>query len=151
MASGGPGLRRKPLRKVRKSLAGRYYQLLSGHAAIGSFLHERMIGPLRRESSERRWCGSGKRVAPPPFRGVSGLASPDPEAVEVGGKGLRVEAPYGAGGEKAVERGSHGGGFRVPGGHVSWKAVVGRDGEGAQEEAGEGEISEGEEGSPRPP
>ena len=58
---GGPGLSRKALRKVRKPLAGRYYQLLSGQATIGSFLHERMTGPLRRESSEYRWCGSGKR------------------------------------------------------------------------------------------
>ena len=31
--------------RARKSLAGRYYQLLSGHARIGSFLHDRMTGP----------------------------------------------------------------------------------------------------------
>ena len=43
----GAGLRRKALRKVGKSLASRYYQLLSGYAAIGSFLNERMTGPLR--------------------------------------------------------------------------------------------------------
>ena len=49
------------MRKVRKSVASRYYQLQSGHAAIGSFLHERMTGPLRREPSDCRWCGSGKR------------------------------------------------------------------------------------------
>ena len=42
----GPGLRRKPLRRARKALANRYYQLLLGHAAIGSFLHERMAGLL---------------------------------------------------------------------------------------------------------
>ena len=47
--SGGTGLRRRTLRRVRKSLAGRYYQLLSGHAAIGSFLHERMVEALRLE------------------------------------------------------------------------------------------------------
>ena len=57
----GSGLRRKPLRRVRMSLASRYYQLLSGHAAIDSFLHERMTGPLRRESSECQWCRCGKR------------------------------------------------------------------------------------------
>ena len=57
----GLGLRRQALRGVRKSLASRYYQLLSGHAAISSFLHERMMGPPRRESSDCRWCGSGKR------------------------------------------------------------------------------------------
>ena len=53
--------RRRALRMVRKSLAGRYYQLLSGYAAIGSFLHERIAGPLRLESSDCRWCDSGKR------------------------------------------------------------------------------------------
>ena len=57
----GPGLRKKALRRVRKSLASRYYQLLSGHAAIGSFPHEKVAGPLRRESSERRRCSCGKR------------------------------------------------------------------------------------------
>ena len=35
---GGPGHCRKALRKVWKALAGRHYQLLSGHAAIGSFV-----------------------------------------------------------------------------------------------------------------
>ena len=41
------GLRRRMLRRVRKSIAQRYYQLLSGHAAIGSFLHDLMAGPQR--------------------------------------------------------------------------------------------------------
>ena len=31
----GKGLRRRLLRRMPKSIAGRYYQLLSGHAAIG--------------------------------------------------------------------------------------------------------------------
>ena len=57
----GPVLRRKALRRVRKSLVSRYYQLLSGHAAIGSFLHERMMGPLHLESDRCRWCNSGAR------------------------------------------------------------------------------------------
>ena len=38
----GRGLRRKKLRHVRKSLAGRYYQLLSGHAAIGPYLRDKV-------------------------------------------------------------------------------------------------------------
>ena len=46
---------------MRKSLASRYYQLLAGHAAIGSFLHERMTGPLHLETNECRWCATGKR------------------------------------------------------------------------------------------
>ena len=57
---GGPGLCRGALRKVRKSLASRYYQLLSGHAAIGSFLHERMTGPQRLESNACRWLTAGR-------------------------------------------------------------------------------------------
>ena len=42
-----------------ETLVGRYYQLLSGHAAIGSFLHERITGTQRLESSEcwLRNCG----------------------------------------------------------------------------------------------
>ena len=43
-----------------------------------------------------------------------------------------MEAPQGAGGEKAVERVSHRGGFGVSGGHVGWTALAGRGGgEGA--------------------
>ena len=57
----GTGLRRRALGRVRKSLASRYYQLLAGHAAIGSFLHERMTGPLHLETNECRWCATGKR------------------------------------------------------------------------------------------
>ena len=74
----GTGLRRKALRKVRKPLAGRYYmyQLFSDHAAIGSFLHKRMTGALRLESSECWRCGSGRRVAPPPLHGVPGRPGP---------------------------------------------------------------------------
>ena len=58
---GGSGLRRRMLRKVRKSTAQRYYQLLSGHAAIGSFLHDRITGPQRLETDECWWCNCGKR------------------------------------------------------------------------------------------
>ena len=57
----GTGLRQRALHKVRKSLAGRYYQLLSGHAAIGTFLHDRMTGPQRLESDKYWWCSRGKR------------------------------------------------------------------------------------------
>ena len=37
------------------------FRLLTGHAVTGSFLHERMTGLLQAETSECRWCGSGKR------------------------------------------------------------------------------------------
>ena len=80
ISPGGSGLRRRALRKVRKSLASRYYQSLSGHAAIGSFLHERMSGPWRPESSAC-WCNCRKRQSrhylfteccawPPQIRGL---------------------------------------------------------------------------------
>ena len=58
---GGSGLQRRMLRRVRKSVAQRYYQLLSGHAAIGSFLHDRMTGPQRLETDECWWCNCGRR------------------------------------------------------------------------------------------
>ena len=58
---GGPGFRKRAMRRVRKSIAQRYYQLLSGHAATGSFLHDRMTGPQRAESDECWWCNCGKR------------------------------------------------------------------------------------------
>ena len=53
---GGPGFRKRAMRRVRKSVAQRYYQVLSGHAATGSFLHDRMLGPQRLESDECWWC-----------------------------------------------------------------------------------------------
>ena len=46
---------------VRKSIAQRYYQLLSGHAATGAFLHERVTGPQRLETSDSWWCNCGRR------------------------------------------------------------------------------------------
>ena len=55
--SRGSGHHRRALRRVRKTLASRYYQLLS---AIGSFLHERMTGPQRLESSVCWWRNWGR-------------------------------------------------------------------------------------------
>ena len=49
------------MRRVRKSTAQRYYQLLSGHVAIGSFLHDRMTGSQRLGSDGCWWCGCGRR------------------------------------------------------------------------------------------
>ena len=51
------GRMRKELRGVRKELAGRYYQLLSGHAAIAP--HLRRVGQATSDSCW--WCGSGER------------------------------------------------------------------------------------------
>ena len=51
------GLRRKLLRRMRKFLTGHYYQLLSGHATIGTYLHDRI---QRTDTSECWWCSSGE-------------------------------------------------------------------------------------------
>ena len=43
------------MRRVKKTLAGRYYQLLSGHAETGA--HRRRFG--RTDTAECWWCASG--------------------------------------------------------------------------------------------
>ena len=53
------------MRRVPKSVAQRYYQRLSVHAATGSFLHDRMTGPQRLETDECWWCNCGRRGAGP--------------------------------------------------------------------------------------
>ena len=51
------GLRRKLLWRVPKSIASRYYQLLSGHAAIGPYLKDKI-----HKIDDRCWrCGGGKQ------------------------------------------------------------------------------------------
>ena len=52
----GRGLRWPQLRRVRKTLAGRYYRLLSGHAATGT--HRLRSGMT--DTSECWWCASGE-------------------------------------------------------------------------------------------
>ena len=51
------GKLRKELGKVRKELAGRYYQLLLGHEATA--VHLRRVGQA--PSDKCWWCGSGER------------------------------------------------------------------------------------------
>ena len=54
----GKGLRRRLLRRAPKPTAGRCYQLLSGHAAIGPYLEDN----IRKTDDDRCWwCGGGKR------------------------------------------------------------------------------------------
>ena len=49
---------REELRHERKALAGRYYQLLSGHAATGDYLCRK----VRKLPSDRCWwCGQDER------------------------------------------------------------------------------------------
>ena len=47
----GRDLRRRHLRSVRKELAGRFYQFLSGRAAVGSYLHDK----IHKIDSDRYW------------------------------------------------------------------------------------------------
>ena len=56
------GLRRKHLRRTRKPLVGRYYQLLSVHAAIGTYLMIR-----KTNTSEYWWCDSGEQQSRHPL------------------------------------------------------------------------------------
>ena len=53
----GRGLRQPQLRRVRKILAGRYYQLLSGHAAAGT--HRLRFGMTSTDGCW--WCMSSER------------------------------------------------------------------------------------------
>ena len=141
------------LRRVRKPLAGRYYQLLPGHAAIGSFLHERMTGPLRLESGECRWYGSGKREShhyiftecqawTVKIRRLwkrvvrdGGRKHPRAPAVRKLWREGATRAVLEFLEDTSVGRWLSAGGTRAP----------------RVEEAGEGEASEGEEGGPGPP
>ena len=49
---------RKDLQKEGKGVASRFFQLLSGHAAIGPYLAERI---KTFQSNKCWWCGSGER------------------------------------------------------------------------------------------
>ena len=51
--------------RVRKPIARRYYQMLSGHAAMGSSPHIRRPGPQRLDSDEYWWRSCGKRQSRP--------------------------------------------------------------------------------------
>ena len=47
----GKGLRRRHLRSVRKEFGGRFYQFLSGHAVIGSYVRDK----IHKTDSDRCW------------------------------------------------------------------------------------------------
>ena len=105
------------LRRARKSLAGRYYQLLTGHADIGSFLHERMTEAQRVESSECWWCNCGRRQSRHHL--FTEFRAWDPRSGGGGGGSarLRVGAPEGAGSQVAVGGEGYLGSAGVLGGH----------------------------------
>ena len=54
----GRRVSRKQLRRERKSAASRYYQLMSGHAAIGPSLKDRI---RKTDDDSCWWCGGGKK------------------------------------------------------------------------------------------
>ena len=53
----GGGVGRRLPRRARKSVASRYYQLLSGHAAIGPYPRDK----IRKTDDDRCWCREGKK------------------------------------------------------------------------------------------
>ena len=88
-----------------------------------------------------------ERVAPPSLYRVPGLVPLGPEVVEEGGEGLQVEASGGAGGEGATDAV-----LEFPEGTpVRQRLSAGAARAPRVEEAGDGEVSEGEEGGPGPP
>ena len=56
----GKDVRRKQLRRARKSVSGRYFQLMSGHAAIGPYLKDKIKKP---DDDKCWWCGGRKQQA----------------------------------------------------------------------------------------
>ena len=74
----GRGLKRPPLRRARKTLAGRYYQLLSGHAATAPHLMRVGQAP----SDKCWWCGKRPETdTPSPFYPVQTAVPRDPKVV----------------------------------------------------------------------
>ena len=71
-------------------MVSRFFQLLSGHAAIGPYVKEK-TGTI--QSDECWWCGSVS-CATTSFRGAE--LGPDQGAVEKRWEGMRVEAPTSA-------------------------------------------------------
>ena len=51
-------MRRKLLRRAPKSVASRYYQLLSGHTAIGPYLKDKVH---KADDGRCQWCRGGKK------------------------------------------------------------------------------------------
>ena len=107
----GEGLERRLLQRERKSAARRYYQLLSGHAAIGPYLRDK----LHKTAVDKCWrCGGGRNR---PVHGVQGLAPADHEAVEGDMEGVRVETPKSPLGKATLEGEGYGNSVEVPEGH----------------------------------
>ena len=78
----GEGLEAKLLRREPKSVASRYYQLLSGHTAIGPYLKDKIH---KTDDGRCQWCRRGKKQTRHHLfmeHGVQGLAPLDLKAVE---------------------------------------------------------------------
>lgn len=100
-------------------MAGRHYQLLSGHAAIGPYLKDK----IHKAVDDKRWRCEGEKKQTgyqdrlPPLHGMQGLAPPDHKVVEGYREDVWVETPEAPLGQVAVERESHGAGSEIPEGH----------------------------------
>ena len=129
---------------MRKNLAGRYYQLLSGHAATGT--HQLRFGIT--DTDECWWCASGEPPVPTPLYQVSGVDPPASKTVEGCGGGVRVGAPTHSLGQAPMGCKGSGGGFRVFAHDKS--RVIGTDRVPPEEEE-MGEETEGEQGGPGAP
>ena len=86
--SSGRGVKRKQLRRAQKPVASCYYQLVSGHAAIGPYLKDR----IRKTDGDSCWWCVEERGRLPLHR-VLGVASIDQATLERRGECLWVEAP----------------------------------------------------------
>lgn len=105
----------KGLGMVGKELAGRLYQLISGHAATAEHLHR--IG--RAPGVEYWWCGSDKRQSRHHLHQVPALETLDQEAVTENREGLRVGVSQGPIIPSSLpRRASDPGPLKVPGGHA---------------------------------
>ena len=93
-----------------------------------------------------------ERVAPPPLRRVLGLDPPGPATVETGGEGLRVKAPEGAAVRNLWRESATGAVLEFLQNTSVGRRLPVRVARGPrEEEAGEGAVSEGEEGDLGPP
>ena len=66
-------VKRKQLRRARKAVASRYYQLMSGHAAIGPYLKDKI---RLTEDTRCWWSEGGKKPTSNTFsRSASGFVA----------------------------------------------------------------------------
>jgi hypothetical protein len=120
----GRGLRRPPLRRARKTLAGRYYQLLIGACGDGDTPETVRKDRHGRVLVVYEWRAA---VEASPVHAVRVVDGAEAQIVEGRGGGVRVGAPTHPIGETLVGRQGGGGGFGVP---ADYEGRMHRSGEG---------------------